>query len=56
MKVNPLLLLVFPLLFLTGSFVNAGLEGDFFKKVGQSISKPLQTAFDLRRKDSVEFL
>src|SRR5215472_14791690 len=39
---NILLLLVFPLLFLTGSFVNAGPVGDFFKKVGQSISKPLQ--------------
>ena len=42
MKVNPLLLLVIPLLFLSGSFVNAGPVGDFFKKVGQSISKPLQ--------------
>jgi len=42
MKVNPLLLLVFPLLFLSGPFVNAGPVGDFFKKVGQSISKPLQ--------------
>jgi hypothetical protein len=42
MKVNPLLLLVSPLLFLTGPFVNAGPVGDFFKKVGQSISKPLQ--------------
>jgi hypothetical protein len=37
-----LLLLVIPLLFLSGSFVNAGPVGDFFKKVGQSISKPLQ--------------
>src|SRR5437016_375964 len=42
MKVNPLLLLVIPLLFLSGSFVNAGPVGDFFKKVGQSISRPLQ--------------
>jgi len=42
MKVNPLLLLVIPLLFLSGPFVNAGPVGDFFKKVGQSISKPLQ--------------
>ena len=42
MKVNPLLLLVIPLLFLSGSFVNAGPVGDFFKKVGQSISKPFQ--------------
>jgi hypothetical protein len=42
MKVNTLLLLVIPLLFLSGSFVNAGPVGDFFKKVGQSISKPLQ--------------
>jgi hypothetical protein len=37
---NTLLLLVIPLLFLSGSFVNAGPVGDFFKKVGQSISKP----------------
>jgi hypothetical protein len=42
MKVKPLLLVVIPLLFLGGSFVNAGPVGDFFKKVGQSISKPLQ--------------
>jgi hypothetical protein len=42
MKVDLLLLLVIPLLFLSGSFVNAGPVGDFFKKVGQSISKPLQ--------------
>src|SRR5207249_1883808 len=42
MKVNPLLLLVIPLLFLSGRLVNAGPVGDFFKKVGQSISKPLQ--------------
>ena len=40
MKVNPLLLLVTPLLFLSGPFVNAGPVGDFFKKVGQSVSKP----------------
>ena len=39
---NILLLLVIPLLLLSGSFVNAGPVGDFFKKVGQSISKPLQ--------------
>jgi hypothetical protein len=39
---NFLLLLVIALLFLSGSFVNAGPVGDFFKKVGQSISKPLQ--------------
>jgi hypothetical protein len=42
MKIKPLLLLVIALLFLSGSFVNAGPVGDFFKKVGQSISKPLQ--------------
>src|SRR5882724_7420398 len=42
MKVNPLLLLVIPLLVLSGPYVNAGPVGDFFKKVGQSISKPLQ--------------
>src|SRR6266480_7805444 len=42
MKMNPLLLLVIALLFLSGSFVNAGPVGDFFKKVGHSISKPLQ--------------
>jgi hypothetical protein len=42
MKVNPLLLLVIPLLFLSGPFVNAGPVGDFFQKVGQSISKPFQ--------------
>jgi hypothetical protein len=39
---NTLLLLVILLFFLSGSFVNAGPVGDFFKKVGQSISKPLQ--------------
>ena len=43
MKVNRLLLLVIPLLLLSGSFVNAGPVGDFFKKVGHSISKPLQS-------------
>jgi len=43
MKVNPLLLLVISLLFLSGSFVNAGPVGDFFKKVGQSVSKPFQS-------------
>jgi hypothetical protein len=42
MKVDRLLLLVIPLLFLSGPFVNAGPVGDFFKKVGQSISKPIQ--------------
>jgi hypothetical protein len=42
MKVNRLLLLVIPLLFFSGPFANAGPVGDFFKKVGQSISKPLQ--------------
>ena len=42
MKVDRLLLLVIPLLFLSGSFVNAGPVGDFFRKVGQSMSKPLQ--------------
>ena len=43
MKVNPLmLLLVIPLLVLSGPYVNAGPVGNFFKKVGQSISKPLQ--------------
>ncbi len=39
---NSLLLLVITLFFLSGPFVNAGPVGDFFKKVGQSISKPLQ--------------
>jgi len=39
---NILLLLVIGLLVLSGSFVNAGPVGDFFKKVGHSISKPLQ--------------
>ena len=42
MKMDRLLLLVIPFLFLSGSFANAGPVGDFFKKVGQSISKPLQ--------------
>src|SRR5437667_12881955 len=42
MKVNALFLLVIGLLFLSGPHVNAGPVGDFFKKVGQSISKPLQ--------------
>src|SRR5262245_1646890 len=42
MKVNPLLLLVIAVLFLNGRSVTAGPVGDFFKKVGQSISKPLQ--------------
>ena len=39
---NILLLLVILLFFLSGSFVKAGPVGDFFKKVGHSISKPLQ--------------
>ena len=43
MKVNPLLLAVIPLLFLSGPYVKAGPVGDFFKKVGHSISKPLQS-------------
>jgi hypothetical protein len=43
MKVNRLLLLVLLLLFLSGPFVNAGPVGDFFKKVGQSVSKPFQS-------------
>ena len=42
MKMNPLLLVVILLLVLSGPYVNAGPVGDFFKKVGQSISKPLQ--------------
>jgi hypothetical protein len=42
MKVNALLLLVIGLLFVSGPSVNAGPVGDFFKKVGQSISKPIQ--------------
>jgi hypothetical protein len=42
MKVNRLLLLVILLLSLSGPFVNAGPVGDFFKKVGQSVSKPFQ--------------
>ena len=42
MKVNLLLLMVISLLFLSGPFVNAGPVGDFFKKVGQSVSKPFQ--------------
>jgi len=42
MKMNPLLLLVTSLLVLSGPYVNAGPVGDFFKKVGQSISKPSQ--------------
>ena len=35
-------LLVIGLLFFSGCFVHAGPVGDFFKKVGQSISKPVQ--------------
>jgi hypothetical protein len=42
MKVDRLLLLVILVLFLGASFVNAGPVGNFFKKVSQSISKPLQ--------------
>jgi hypothetical protein len=42
MKMKPLLLVMIPLLVLSGSYVNAGPVGDFFKKVGQSISKPSQ--------------
>ena len=42
MKMNPLLLVVILLLVLSGPYVNAGPVGNFFKKVGQSISKPLQ--------------
>jgi hypothetical protein len=42
MKMDRLLLLVIPLLFLSGPHVNAGPVGNFFKKVGQSISKPLR--------------
>ena len=41
MKVDRLLLVIL-VLFLGGPFVNAGPVGNFFKKVGQSISKPLQ--------------
>ena len=44
MKMNPLILLVVILLLvLSGRYVNAGPVGNFFKKVGQSISKPLQS-------------
>jgi hypothetical protein len=43
MKMNPLLLVVIPLLVLSGPYVNAGPVGNFFKKVGHSISKPLQS-------------
>ena len=43
MKMNPLLLMVILLLVLSGPYVNAGPVGNFFKKVGQSISKPLQS-------------
>ena len=42
MKVKALLLLVIGLLFLSGPSVNGGPVGDFFKKVGLSISKPIQ--------------
>ena len=35
-------LLVIAFLVFSGGFVNAGPVGDFFKKVGQSISKPVQ--------------
>ena len=40
---KPLLLVVILLLVLSGPYVNAGPVGNFFKKVGQSISKPLQS-------------
>ena len=40
---NPLFLVVILLLVLSGPYVNAGPVGNFFKKVGQSISKPLQS-------------
>ena len=43
MKMNPLLLVVILLLVLSGPYGNAGPVGNFFKKVGQSISKPLQS-------------
>jgi hypothetical protein len=42
MKMKPLLLVLIPFLVLSGPYVNAGPVGNFFKKVGQSISKPLQ--------------
>jgi hypothetical protein len=42
MKMSPLFLVVILLLVLSGPYVNAGPVGNFFKKVGQSISKPLQ--------------
>jgi hypothetical protein len=42
MKMNPLLLVVILFLVLSGPYVHAGPIGDFFKKVGQSISKPVQ--------------
>lgn len=41
MKVARLFVIVF--LFLGGSFVHAGPVGEFFKKVGQSVSKPFQS-------------
>ena len=41
-EMNRLLLLITTVLFWSGSCVNAGPVGDFFKKVGHSISKPLQ--------------
>jgi hypothetical protein len=40
---NFLLLLVIALLFLTGPYLSAGPVGDFFKKVGQTISKPVRS-------------
>jgi hypothetical protein len=42
MKLDRVLLLVILPLFCSAPFVNAGPFGDFFKKVGHSISKPLQ--------------
>jgi hypothetical protein len=42
MKVDRLLLLVIAFFFFGGSLVMAGPVGDFFKKIGQSVSKPLR--------------
>jgi hypothetical protein len=50
MKVNPLLLVVIPLLVLSGPYLKAGPVGDFFKKVGQSISKPYSLSLSLSRR------
>jgi len=43
MKLDRLLLLLISLFFLGGPLANGGPVGDFFKKVGQSISKPLHS-------------